>query len=53
MQGSTYSLYINGLHRMTFEDNTFSAGMPGIYSWGGSTGDNEARFDNFRVTPVE
>jgi len=49
VSGSTYDVYVNGLHRLTYTDDTYSTGMPGLRSWPGPG----ARFDNFRVTSSE
>ena len=52
VSASTYNVYINDLLRLTFTDETHASGMPGLYSSGYSNGDDEARFDNFRVTAL-
>jgi len=50
VSGDTYTVYINGLQRLTFTDSTFDSGMPGLHSWGWGNGEDRARYDNFRVT---
>lgn len=52
VSGSTYEIRVEGLLRSTFEDDTFSRGMPGLTTHWQAVFD-EPYFDNFRVTALE
>jgi len=53
VEGTTLRFYLNGNLRLTVEDIPFLSGMPGLYSYGYSSSESEARFDNFRVTDLD
>jgi PKD repeat protein len=52
VSGSSYKVYINDLLRLSFTDENFSFGMPGLYSYGSASGPDKSWFDNFRVTAL-
>lgn len=49
VKGDTYTVYVNGVKRTSFKDNTFSQGMVGL----GLARNKDFRFDNFRVLKLE
>jgi len=58
-KGTTYTVFVNDVERLTFADPTLSRGMPGLASFGSYAEDDPvhdkgaAYFDNFQVTSLK